>query len=198
MSELNENRDIMAHAMSEFLQGNHFKSIELFGRVIDRDPGHKLAWLSRGTAQLKINHPAEAIGDFDRALELDPGYARAFHLRGVAREAQGEDQAALEDFSQAIRINPQYGAAYYSRAVLYTKRGQTDDAAADIETAIKLTNAGIETFANENNVWRSNQLRVESLLESEMNRPAVTASAAHFFTNIPSLAKFISRSALPV
>jgi hypothetical protein len=34
----------------------------------------------------------------------------------------------------------------------------------------QLSNRNIENFANENNVWRSRQLKVESALESELHR----------------------------
>jgi hypothetical protein len=33
-----------------------------------------------------------------------------------------------------------------------------------------LTNKNIETFASENNVWRSQQLKLESVMESELER----------------------------
>jgi hypothetical protein len=33
-----------------------------------------------------------------------------------------------------------------------------------------LTNVNIESFANENNVWRSRHLQMEGTLESEMQR----------------------------
>jgi hypothetical protein len=77
---------------------------------------------------------------------------------------------SMADFNKAIELKPEYGAAYYSRAALYSKLGKEDFAAEDIETVTHFTKTNIEAFANENNVWRSNQLRVEDMLESEINR----------------------------
>lgn len=82
----------------------------------------------------------------------------------------GDDDAALQDFNQAIEISPDYGAAYYSRATLLTKLGQEDLAAEDMQMVTHLTNLGIETFANENNIWRSRQMQLEDILETELNR----------------------------
>jgi hypothetical protein len=48
--------------------------------------------------------------------------------------------------------------------------GRTDDAARDMEMVAHLSNRNIEEFANENNVWRSNHLQVESALETEIDR----------------------------
>ena len=117
-----------------------------------------------------MNHPDSAVDDFDRAIRVDPSYARAYHMRGVARENKGDSDGAMADFTKAIELKPEDGAAYYSRAALYSKLGKEDFALEDIETVTHLTNTNIEAFANENNVWRSNQLRVEDMLESEMNR----------------------------
>ena len=108
--------------------------------------------------------------DFDRAIAIDPHYARAYHLRGLAREVQGDDQGALDDFSKAIDLAPEYGAAFHSRATLYAKLGQTEQATEDIQMVTQLTQRNIESFANENNVWRSQHMHLESIVETELNR----------------------------
>lgn len=168
---LNENiKDRFAYAMSEFLKENYGKSAELLEDVVAREPGHKLALVTRGVARLKLSHPAEAVEDFNRAIEIDPAYARAYHLRGTAQELLGNEAAALSDFSKAIELNPSYGAAFYSRAALFSKLGREDHAVEDIQSVTHLTNRTIESFANQNNLWRSQQLRLESMLESEMER----------------------------
>jgi hypothetical protein len=48
--------------------------------------------------------------------------------------------------------------------------GKEDAATEDIETVTHLTNYNIESFANENNVWRSRHLEVESIMETELDR----------------------------
>jgi tetratricopeptide (TPR) repeat protein len=162
--------DLFAYAMSEFLKNNFEKSIELLNDVLKSDPHNKLGLVTRGTAYLKTKSPDPAIEDFSRALSLDPQYARACHLRALARELKGDHEGALEDLRKAIELNPGYGAAYQSRAALFAKLGQEDSAAEDIQMIAHLTHVNIESFANANNVWRSNQLRVEEMLESELTR----------------------------
>jgi Tfp pilus assembly protein PilF len=170
MSTNDDLKDLFAYSMSEFLKNNYGKSVELLGKLLEKDPNHKLALATRGAAHLRLNHPDSAVEDFDRAIGIDPSYAHAYHMRGVARENKGDSDGAVEDFTKAIELKPEYGAAYYSRAALYTKLGKEDFAAEDIEAVTHLTNTHIESFANENNVWRSNQLRVEDMLQSEMHR----------------------------
>jgi len=163
-------KNIFKHAVSEFLKSNFENSVEILGTLLEIEPDYKLALTTRGTAALKMNRPDAAIEDFDRSILIDPSYARAFHMRGLALESKGDSRAAINDFNRAIELNPEYGGAYHSRATLYAKLGEEELATSDIQTLAHLTNVNIETFANANNVWRSNQLRVEDMLESEINR----------------------------
>ncbi|MGD9104765.1 MAG: hypothetical protein PVF64_14625, partial [Desulfobacterales bacterium] len=87
-----------------------------------------------------------------------------------AKEKQENDAEAMTDFEKAIELDPEYGAAYYSRATLHTKMGNEDLAVDDIKMVEFLTNKNIETFAGENNVWRSQHMRLESLTAGEMGR----------------------------
>ncbi|MGE5258062.1 MAG: tetratricopeptide repeat protein [Hyphomicrobiales bacterium] len=166
----NQQKEMFAHAISEFLKNNYEKSLELLNQILEKDPNHRLALITRGTAHLKLNLADSAFSDFSRAISVDPSYPRAFHMRGVAHDILGNDDEALADFSKAIELDPGYGAAYYSRAALYAKMGKEESATDDIETVTHLTNYKIETFANENNIWRSQHLRLESIMETDLDR----------------------------
>ena len=170
MSSTNEIHVRFNEAMAEFTADRFDNSIAILGEIIEKDPTHKLAMTARGAAHLKHGDPAAAVSDFSRAIEIDPDYPRAYHLRGLARENLGEDESAMKDFDMAVSIDPVYGAAYYSRAALAAKLGREDQAAEDMETIAHLTSANIESFANENNVWRSHHLRVEAAMDTELNR----------------------------
>jgi tetratricopeptide (TPR) repeat protein len=170
MKSNSEIQNLFDDGRYELLIGNFGKAIECFSEVVRLGPDHKLALVSRGSAFLKLNSTGEAVKDFDRAIDVDPKYARAYHLRGIAREKDGDDQSALDDFNKAIEFDPEYGAAYYSRGTLLTKMKKEDEALGDIQMVQHLTNKNIETFANENNVWRSQQLKLESVMESELER----------------------------
>lgn len=156
-------REHFQKAMEEFVGQNYEDSIDAFTRAIEIDPELKLAVMSRGSAYFKLDRFEEARRDFDRVVEIDPNNARAFHLRGLVHDKTGDHQSALADFDSAIAIDPAYGAAYYSRANLHSKMGSADLATEDIQMATHLTEVNIEKFANENNVWRSQQLRVEDM-----------------------------------
>ncbi|CAB1067693.1 hypothetical protein D1AOALGA4SA_99 [Olavius algarvensis Delta 1 endosymbiont] len=170
MDKNNRNKDLFTNAMSNLMKNKLGMSIDLLNEILKTDPADRLAALARGSVYLKMNQPNRAISDFNRVLELDPNHAKAHHLRGLAREMTGSNEQALKDFDKAIDIDPDYGAAYYSRATLLTKMGKEDSAAEDMQVVAHLTNLNIENFANENNVWRSRQLQMEEILESELQR----------------------------
>lgn len=163
-------RDLFDEGRHQLVRGNYENCIETFSNVLAADPDHKLALMSRGSAFVKLERFREAKADFDQAVTIDPKYPRAYHLRAVAREGIGDLEGALEDFGSAISIDPEYGAAYYSRAALLAKMKREDLAVDDIEMVQHLTNKNIETFANDNNVWRSQQLRLETMIDSEQPR----------------------------
>ena len=148
----------------------YHQSVELLTVLIDRNADHRMARMARGSAYLKMAETEKAVADFDHVIATDPADARAHHLRGLTREQGGDDHGALADINRAIELNPEYGAAYYSRSNLYAKLGEDDLALADIQTVTALTQVNAEAFANENNVWRSHQMRVESAMETELNR----------------------------
>jgi Tfp pilus assembly protein PilF len=166
----NDLNDAYTEAMTEFAAGNIEKSVYLLTNIIENDASHKLAFISRGSAFLKLSDSKKALSDFNRAIEIDPAYARAHHLRGLANEQLGNNEDALSDFDHSIELNPEYGSGYYSRATLRAKLGHEDLASEDIQMVAHLTNRNIEEFANDNNVWRSQHLRLESMLENELNR----------------------------
>jgi len=170
MSSHKNVNNIYNDGMYEFLNNNFEQSIKILSEAAELDPDRKLTFLSRGSAYLKLNRLEEALDDFNHAIDIDPDYARAFHLSGLVEEKQAADARALEDLTRAIEIDPEYGAAYHSRATLLTKMGREDLAVEDIAMVQHLVNVNIETFANENNIWRSQHLKLESIMDGEMGR----------------------------
>ncbi len=163
MADHYNDTDLFKDGMIEFAKDNIDKSIELFTRAIDLNAESRLAYTARGSAYMKMGRDDDALKDFDKAIEIDPDSSRAYHLRGLLREKRGQNDSALSDFNKAIDLNPEYGAAFYSRATLLTKLGREEEAVQDMQMVTHLTNKNIETFANENNLWRSQHLRMEAM-----------------------------------
>jgi tetratricopeptide (TPR) repeat protein len=163
MSDEYAAKEKFEEGMENFVSHNYGSSIKLLSQAIELDPEFALAIKSRGAAYLRLDKAQEAIADFSTVVEMVPDSARAYHLRGLAYEKSGDTGKALDDFNKALELNAEYGAAYYSRANLHNKMGHTELATEDIQMVTHLSEVNIETFANDNNVWRSRHLRLESI-----------------------------------
>ncbi len=168
MSANNIVQEKFEEGMADFASQNYGRSIELLSQAIEMDPRFTLALKSRGAAYLKLDKVQEAIADMNAVIAIAPDNARAFHLRGLAYDKAGDFAKALDDFNQALELNPDYGTAYYSRANLHGKMGHPDLATEDMQMVTHLSEVNIESFANETNVWRSQQLRLESMHDDDL------------------------------
>jgi len=168
MSDNNKAQQQFEEGMTDFVNHDYGQSIQHLSRALELDPAFTLAYKSRGAAYLRLDKAEEAIADFSSVVELDPGNARAYHLRGLAYAKTGENDKALVDFNRALELKSNYGAVYYSRANLNNKMGRTEQATEDIRMVTHLTEVNIETFSNANNVWRSQQLRLESMYNDDL------------------------------
>ena len=83
--------------------------------------------------------------------------------RGMDAFVNDDFSESVEEFTKAIEIDPDYGPAYYSRATLQINLGREDFATEDIQMVQVLTEMNTQAFANENNIWRSEQLRLEEM-----------------------------------
>lgn len=170
MTRHNEVKELYRQAMSEFVAKKYKRAIALFTEALAIDPGFAMGFTGRGAAFLQQDMAENAIVDFDRAISAGKSYPKAFHLRGLAKERLGDHVAAMEDFNRAIELDPEYGAAYFSRANLNVNTGKPELALEDMEMVAQLTNANLEAFANDNNIWRSRHLQMEDAIETEMQR----------------------------
>jgi Tfp pilus assembly protein PilF len=168
MSNNNLAREKFEEGMADFVNHNYGRSIDLLSQAIELDPRFTLALKSRSAAYLKLDKVRAAIADMNTVIEMAPENARAYHMRGLAYDKSGDFDQALEDFGQALKLNPGYGTAYYSRANLHHKMGHPDLASEDIQMVTHLSEVNIESFANENNVWRTQHLRLESMYDDDL------------------------------
>ena len=171
MTDTSQAKEAFGQATSTMAKGNTEESISGFSKAIELDPGFTLAYLSRGVAHMQTQQIDKAMDDFNKALEIKPDYDRAHHLKGSAHFTKGEYDEAIRHFDQAIRINGEYGAAYLSRANAHAARGDSEHAEEDLKTATQLGEKNVQEFAADNNIWRSQHLRVEAEgIASEMER----------------------------
>ena len=98
----------------------------------------------------------------------DNNIAKEKFEEGMADFVSRNYGRSVDLLSKALELNPDYGAVYYSRANLHNKMGHPDLATEDIRMVTHFSEINIESFANENNVWRSQYLRLESMYDDDL------------------------------
>ena len=163
-------QDIFAEGALHFSRGDYSKSIAGFSKVIDIEPEHIEAYLSRGVSLSKLGDFDSAVSDFNKVIEFDPGHSKAHHFRGLVHMKRGDLEKAVEDFDKAIELNHNYAVAYYSRGAVYAELGNTEQAGEDMLMAARLGETRLQTFADDHNIWRTKFDKVQAEVMGERER----------------------------
>ena len=138
-----------------FIKGKFDERINLFSSAINLSPDFQKAYMSRGTAWIKIGGIEKAKTDFDEDLKLVPLDPKAYYFRGLAFLKLGEREKAKADFDKAIELDNRYAAAYFSRGTTLSEMGDLDGAGNDMVTAARIGEAHLQGFADFHNIWRT-------------------------------------------
>lgn len=92
--------------------GDHEKAIQIYNKILEKDPDFHFALFNIGFIQLVYlkDYPA-AIEYFDRTIDFDPQYTDAFYNRGFAYELSGDITHSKSDYRKALELSPNYEKA---------------------------------------------------------------------------------------
>ena len=82
-----------------------------FSRVVQLDPNHAVAYVSRARVKTKQGDHAGAIIDYNRVLEIRPDIASVYSDRGSAKLLMRDYEGALADFERAKELDPKWVSA---------------------------------------------------------------------------------------
>ncbi len=81
-------------------------AVEVYSRVIERDPENAVAYHRRGWAKAAMGDFFGEISDWNMALQIDPDFDAALADRAVAKVAAKDYTGAQADAARAIELNP--------------------------------------------------------------------------------------------
>jgi tetratricopeptide (TPR) repeat protein len=131
-----------------FVEGKLEESIDVFTKAINGGFDQKIAYLSRGSAYLRLKDADKAIADFSKAIELDNTSARAYYYRGMANTQKKDFEKGVADFSRAIELKPDDGASIFARGASYIELGKLEEAGKDIKNASNYLAAAVQGYAS--------------------------------------------------
>jgi len=125
-------------ALNYYRQGDFFRAIQGFQRVLSLSPDYALAAYYLGLAYGKAGDSEQSVAWLKRALELDStNFSAAFNL-GAAYLQEGKIQESLAAFQQSVAIDPNYAPGYAGLGELFLYQGQVDQALAALRKAVTL------------------------------------------------------------
>jgi eukaryotic-like serine/threonine-protein kinase len=146
-------------AYDAFLRGRYYlnqydwvskdKSIPLFARALELDPGFALAHAMLGVACAKKAFEgdpegtwrAKASAEIEKALSLDPALPEAYLAQGNlawTRENGFPHEQAVADFHRALSLNGNLAEAHAALAGVYYHVGLLDEALEQYRVALKI------------------------------------------------------------
>lgn len=103
--EIAESQAIRSKAVSEFIEKDYEKAIQLYTEAIVLNPQAALLYAKRGQIFLLLSKPNACIRDCDRAIELNPDSAAAHKFRGRAYHLLGKFEEAANDLRLACKLD---------------------------------------------------------------------------------------------
>ncbi|MDA8170155.1 MAG: tetratricopeptide repeat protein [Nitrospiraceae bacterium] len=169
-------KSIFEEAQLLFLEGKLKESVDAFSRALEAGADPFMAYLSRGAARLRLKETDAAIEDFSNAIEANKNNARPFYYRGMAYMVKNNYENAAKDFSRALELNPQLGAARFSRAIAYARSGKLDESSQDLRDVVPDMEAGLERFADNYGIIKTEMWKVMSEFTGEGATPGLELS----------------------
>lgn len=124
--------------ISAFRSGNYRTAIDLFKRVVEKEPKHKSGWLTLGGAHLSLREYDAAIAAFNKQVELNPYDERVYSNLGMAYTGLLKYEEALAAYRKQIEVNPLDRFAHAQLGMLLRERKMYADAVPQLERAITL------------------------------------------------------------
>jgi tetratricopeptide (TPR) repeat protein len=131
-----EDQRLLASGAEMFRRGDFEGAIEAFRQVTELDPENVQAFVSIGSAYMRMQRLTEAANAFRRAQSLDPGEASAIVGLAQVSKLNGKPDEALGLLDQALEIDPMSADALYTKAVIYGELGELD---LELETLVATT-----------------------------------------------------------
>jgi tetratricopeptide (TPR) repeat protein len=122
--------------LERFERGDYEGAIESFRRLTELDPENVRAYVSIGSAYLRLERVTEAANSFRRALAIDPNDASAHVGLGQSMKLGGDPDGALEELARAAELDPTNVDAHFTTSLIHRELGDVDLELAALEAAV--------------------------------------------------------------
>jgi len=117
------------------------RSIGLYRKALEAQPGMSTAWFSLGSVCEKCGRYAEAAEAFAKARELSPEMQFAWYNLGVCYLKLGEREKAEAQFREAVRLDHDFADARFQLGEILAAKRDFGGAIGEYEKVLSLTPA---------------------------------------------------------
>jgi tetratricopeptide (TPR) repeat protein len=119
--------------------GDYSRAVKMLHDAALADPSLPKAHYYAGLAQLRADHPAEAVTEFKAELELTPNDPDAQYSLGFAYLQLSQADAAAALFGSVIAAHPEHSNAQYQLGKLLLDQGKLAEAVQHLEQAARFS-----------------------------------------------------------
>jgi tetratricopeptide (TPR) repeat protein len=129
-------------------QGKLTQAIQIYGRLIKKNPRHFAAYTNRGIlwervpvkdAKELVKNRSFAEEDYLKSLEINPRQPETYNNLGALYLDSKNYNGAIFNFTQALAFRPNYFMALMNRGIAYSRMGDMISALADFSKAEKIS-----------------------------------------------------------
>lgn len=139
---------LMGAGEDAFAAGDFDTALDMFSRIIEKDPGNPQTRLFRARTLMAMGRPAEAADEFIRAAAIDSTNSTPYFQLGNIAQSKGNMEEALAHYERALELVPGSPEALANIAGVLTEKGLTDSAEALLKQALKTAPRSKEAVLN--------------------------------------------------
>jgi len=118
--------------------GDYEHALSCFRKAIQQDPSIKKAHDDAGSALIRLDRPAEAIGELQAELKINPDEPDTQYRLAYALLQTGQEEQAIEVLRTLIAAHPNHARGRYDLGKELLETGKTEEAIQNLEAAAKL------------------------------------------------------------
>jgi len=172
----------LAEGLACHERGRLQDAADLYGTVLERDPGAADAWHLMGRIWLSQREWARAQACVLKAIELRPDLPAFPNTLGEVLAAAGRRREALVCYRQALQLDGRFVAAWVNLGLLHQAEGRLEEAADAYARALEVDPGCAEALNNLGNTLRSQGRDEEATAcyrEALRRRPASPEAAVN-------------------
>ena len=155
----------LTEGVSLFRRGDFAGAVEAFRRAVELAPDNPGAYVSLGSAYMRLNRQAEAARSFRKAIDLAPDDPTAHLGLGQAYKLSGDPDSAISELERALELDPENADAAYTLALVFLDLGDIEDEIDALTRTVALDPLHSPAHSRLADIYLSRQMYPEAIAE---------------------------------